>query len=149
MESQIEPDAPEVYSSGEFFLEAPGRVHRLFRNASRTEVAKLLTFQVGYTGAATPHVKATLKNMMGQEVRLSRLSLMRGASMELRANENPETLYVLEGRIEIEYADGAKEYAAGSLFSTATATKIKIKNSSEPAALLLFQVSERSAQSKE
>jgi quercetin dioxygenase-like cupin family protein len=46
VESQVEPNKPEVYSAGEFFHELPGQIHRLFRNFSKTEPAELLTFQV-------------------------------------------------------------------------------------------------------
>ena len=46
VESQVEPNEPEVYHAGEFFHELPGQIHRLFRNFSKTEPAELLTFQV-------------------------------------------------------------------------------------------------------
>jgi len=46
VESQVEPNEPEVYRAGEFFHELPGQIHRLFRNFSKTEPAELLTFQV-------------------------------------------------------------------------------------------------------
>jgi quercetin dioxygenase-like cupin family protein len=46
VESQVEPNEPEVYRAGGFFHELPGQIHRLFRNFSKTEPAELLTFQV-------------------------------------------------------------------------------------------------------
>jgi len=37
------PDLPKIYNAGDFFYEAPMQVHRLLRNLSQTEPAKLLS----------------------------------------------------------------------------------------------------------
>ena len=42
LESQVDDAPKRVYHAGESFFEAPGAVHRISRNASKTEPAKLL-----------------------------------------------------------------------------------------------------------
>ena len=42
IESQVDEGPKRVYHAGESFFEEPGAVHRISRNASKTEPAKLL-----------------------------------------------------------------------------------------------------------
>lgn len=42
IESQVNDEPKRVYHAGESFYEAPGSIHRVSRNASTTEPAKLL-----------------------------------------------------------------------------------------------------------
>lgn len=42
VESQVDDGPKRVYHAGESFFEAPGAVHRISRNASKTKPAKLL-----------------------------------------------------------------------------------------------------------
>ncbi|MCO4876577.1 cupin domain-containing protein [Paraburkholderia caribensis] len=42
IESQVDDGPKRVYHAGESFFEEPGAVHRISRNASKTEPAKLL-----------------------------------------------------------------------------------------------------------
>jgi quercetin dioxygenase-like cupin family protein len=52
VESQIDPEPPTVYHTGEVLYEAPMHAHRLLRNASKTEPVELVSFEV--TGKALP-----------------------------------------------------------------------------------------------
>ncbi|KVG64847.1 cupin domain-containing protein [Burkholderia pseudomultivorans] len=59
IESQVDDGPKRVYHAGESFFETPGAFHRVSRNASRTEPAKLLAVFVVDTGdnALTTPVK--------------------------------------------------------------------------------------------
>jgi Cupin domain len=46
IENQVEPDPPTTYHAGDFFHEPTMHVHRMLRNLSDTEPAKLLIFQI-------------------------------------------------------------------------------------------------------
>jgi quercetin dioxygenase-like cupin family protein len=50
IENQVDPNPPQRYKPGEFFYEPPMHVHRMLRNLSETQPAKLLIFQVGEKG---------------------------------------------------------------------------------------------------
>jgi quercetin dioxygenase-like cupin family protein len=50
IESQVNDGPKRVYHAGESWYEAPGAVHRVSRNASATEPAKLLAVFVADTG---------------------------------------------------------------------------------------------------
>lgn len=52
IENQVDPDPPKTYHAGDFFYEPAMHVHRVLRNLSRTEPAKLLIFEVGEKGKA-------------------------------------------------------------------------------------------------
>ncbi|XUW88630.1 cupin domain-containing protein [Burkholderia sp. M6-3] len=49
IESQVDDGPKRVYHAGESFFEEPGAVHRISRNASETEPAKLLAVFVADT----------------------------------------------------------------------------------------------------
>jgi quercetin dioxygenase-like cupin family protein len=59
IESQVNDGPKRVYRAGESFLEEPGSLHRVSRNASKTEPAKLLAVFVVDTNdkALTTRVK--------------------------------------------------------------------------------------------
>jgi len=42
IESQVDGEPPHIYTAGQSFHEEPGAVHRISRNASKSEPAKLL-----------------------------------------------------------------------------------------------------------
>jgi hypothetical protein len=46
IENQVEPDAPKTYTAGDVFFEPTMHVHRMLRNLSETQPAKLLIFQI-------------------------------------------------------------------------------------------------------
>ena len=50
IENQVDPNPPQKYKAGEFFYEPPMHVHRVLRNLSNSQAAKLLIFQVGEKG---------------------------------------------------------------------------------------------------
>jgi quercetin dioxygenase-like cupin family protein len=50
IESQVNDGPKHIYHAGESFFEEPGSFHRVSRNASRTETAKLLAVFVVDTG---------------------------------------------------------------------------------------------------
>jgi len=152
VESQIEPDPPAVYASGEFFYEAPGRLHRFVRNASKTEPYTLMTFQTGHTertGAPKPLLREDLLSTVNQEVSLLRLTLPPWSGAGVSASANPDIFYVLEGKIETsDTGDQRKTYRLGDvLVKPASQTGFTFRNASptEPAKLLLFQVTAKGA----
>jgi hypothetical protein len=86
-ENQVDPDPAKTYRPGEFFHEPAMRVHRLLRNLSSTEPARLITFTVGETGKAgetaspNPAIKTLLQEqaeVANREARLSVLTLEPG-----------------------------------------------------------------------
>lgn len=50
IENQVEPNPPQRYKPGDFFYEPPLHVHRMMRNLSSTNIAKLLIVQVEEQG---------------------------------------------------------------------------------------------------
>lgn len=52
VESAVDGEAPRVYRAGENWHEAPGARHRISRNASETEPAKLLAVFVADSGTS-------------------------------------------------------------------------------------------------
>ena len=52
IESQVDDGSARVYKAGESFYEVPGAHHRISRNASKTQPAKLLAVFVVDTGDA-------------------------------------------------------------------------------------------------
>ena len=146
IENQVEPDPPAIYKPGGSFYETPTRVHRFLRNLSTTEPAKLIVFEAGSTGQAAPAIKTLLQEPLrttaNQELSLLRLTLSAGASSDAHQHSGPAVVYVLEGKIETS----STTYSAGNLFlEPAYRAGITYRNtsSSEPAKLLLYQVSEK------
>ncbi len=45
IENQVEPDPPKTYAVGDVFYEPTMHIHRMLRNLSETEPAKILIFQ--------------------------------------------------------------------------------------------------------
>jgi quercetin dioxygenase-like cupin family protein len=46
IENQVEPEAPKKYAAGDVFYEPTMHVHRMLRNLSDTQPAKVLVFQI-------------------------------------------------------------------------------------------------------
>ena len=131
IESQVDPNPPEIYRSDEFFYEAPGQLHRFLRNWSKTESATLLTFQTGYTGRSYRDLlHMDLLATADQEVRLLRLTVPSGASEKITANANSDAFYILEGKIEASTGTSLpKAYGAGDVFvKPAGRTGIEVRN---------------------
>jgi quercetin dioxygenase-like cupin family protein len=164
IQNQVEPDPPAIYKPGGFFYEAPRRVHRMMRNLS-VEPARLIIFQAGRTGVPASLIKVLqseptklflpnfaqwqvpLRSTMNQELRLLRLTLPAGARSDVRARTGPGLVYVLEGTITTSGTSvQAQTFGAGDLFFDPANRGLTFRNasSSEPAKLLLYEVSERS-----
>ena len=52
IENQVEPDAPKTYAAGDVFYEPTMHIHRMLRNLSETQPAKILVFQIVPNGKA-------------------------------------------------------------------------------------------------
>ena len=146
IETQVEPDPPAVYKPGDFFYEAPMHVHRFQRNLSKTEPGRVIVFQAGNTGQASPAVKSLLQAPLqitaNQELSLMRLTLPAGARSNARAHSGPAFVYVLEGQMETQ----GTTYSAGDLLlEPANQTELTYRNVSgaEPVKLLLYQASDK------
>lgn len=50
IENQVEPDPPKTYAAGDVFYEPTMHVHRMLRNLSETEPARILVFQLAPKG---------------------------------------------------------------------------------------------------
>jgi len=46
VENQVDPDGPRTYKTGDCWYEPAMHVHRLLRNLSETQPAKILVFEV-------------------------------------------------------------------------------------------------------
>jgi quercetin dioxygenase-like cupin family protein len=51
VEIEVEGEPLKTYTAGQVFYEAPGRIHKVSRNASKTKPARLLAVVVGKKGA--------------------------------------------------------------------------------------------------
>jgi quercetin dioxygenase-like cupin family protein len=49
IENQVEPEAPKTYAAGDVFYEPTMHVHRVLRNLSETQRARILIFQLAPT----------------------------------------------------------------------------------------------------
>lgn len=147
IENQVEPDPPQVYHPGGFFHERPMQVHRLLRNLSRTEPAKILIFQ--NTGSLPSSVKPLmlepLANTTDQEVSILTLVAAPGVAVS-RPHQHPGPVfaYVLKGEIESQVdPDPPKVYRAGDAFYEPPLHAHRFfrnLNKTEPAELLIFEV---------
>jgi quercetin dioxygenase-like cupin family protein len=148
IENQVEPDAPKIYHAGEFFHERPMQVHRIFRNLSRTEPAKILIFQNTGTPALKPLLQEPLTELTNQDVTMLKLtSAPGGASAGPHQHPGPVFAYVVKGEIESQAdPDPPKSYRAGDVFyEPALHTHRLFRNLSktEPSELLIFEVAEK------
>jgi quercetin dioxygenase-like cupin family protein len=150
IENQVEPDPPKIYHAGDFFYEAPMHVHRLMRNLSDTEPAKVIVFQVGATGNPNPAIKVLLREpaeVANREARLITVALSPGATVGAHKHPGPVFAYVLSGEVENQVdPDPAKMYRSGDLFYEAPLhahRMLRNPSKTEPAELLMFQIGEK------
>jgi quercetin dioxygenase-like cupin family protein len=167
IENQIEPEAPLRHKSGGFFVEPPMHVHAMLRNVSTTEPATLIICQVGRTRVPEPLLKplleetaarllesqhqwqaAPLRPTTNQELRVFRLTLPPGASADSHAHTGPGFVYVLEGTVRASAASiPMQTHVAGDLFLDPpyrAGRAFANASRSEPATLLIYQMSDRS-----
>jgi quercetin dioxygenase-like cupin family protein len=144
----VDPDPPKLYHAGDFFQEPAMHVHRLLRNLSKTEPAKVLVFQVGDTGKAAPAVKILMQEpaeAAGREGRLISLTMAAGAALS-RAHLHPGPVfaYVVKGEVENQVdPDPPKIYREGDVFYEPPLhahRMLRNRSQSEPAELVLFQI---------
>jgi quercetin dioxygenase-like cupin family protein len=159
IENQVDPDPPKTYRSGDFFHAPPMHLHRLLRNPSSTEPARLLTFTVGATGTdaetstTNPDTKTLLAetaHVANRELRVSILTLPGGwwgAGREgVGAHQHPGPIvaYILKGVVESQVDPGSVTiYRAGEFFYEPQMHAHRLfRNVShtEPADLLMFQI---------
>jgi quercetin dioxygenase-like cupin family protein len=148
IENQVEPDPPMVYHAGGFFHERPRQVHRLLRNLSTTEPAKILVFQNTASSAANPLIQEPLANIANQEVTVMTLVAAPGAaSAGVHQHPGPVFAFVLKGEIESQVDPGPpKIYRAGEVFYEPPMHAHRLfrnLSKTEPAELLIFQVGEK------
>ena len=147
IENQVEPDAPQVYTLGGFFYEAPGHVHRFMRNLSTAEPAKVIVFQAGDRGRAAPAIQlliqAPLPTTANRELGLLRLRLAPGAQAAVHAHSGPGIVYVVAGRIEIAGAEQTKTYDEGDVLLEPVPSQAEVtvtNRGATTATVLLYQV---------
>jgi len=82
IENQVDPEPSKIYHPGDFFHEPAMHVHRLLRNLSSTQPARLITFTVGETGKVgesakpNPAIKTLLQEQAEVANRQGRLSIL-------------------------------------------------------------------------
>ncbi len=152
IENQVEPEPAKIYHAGDFFYEPMMHVHRLLRNLSDTEPAKLLIFQVGDTGKASPAVKLLMQeplmDIANREAHVIKVAMAPGAALPgAHKHPGPVFAYILKGEIENQVdPDPPKIYREGDLFYEPPMHAHRLlrnRSKTEPAELLIFQVGEK------
>jgi len=151
IENQVDPDPPKLYHPGDFFYEPTMHVHRMLRNLSSTEPAKIVVFEVGDTGQANPAIKALLEQpaeVANREGRLTMLTLAPGATLPgAHQHPGPVFAYIAKGEIENQVdPDPPKTYRAGDVFYEPPMHAHRVfrnLSQTEPAEVLIFQVAEK------
>ena len=150
IENQVDPDPPKLYHPGDFFKEPAMHVHRLLRNLSKTEPAKILVFEVGDIGKAAPAVRVLMQepaDVSGCEGRLITLTIAAGATLSgSQQLAGPVFAYVAKGEVENRVdPDPPVTYGAGDLFykSPLRAYRILNPSHSESAELVVFQIAKK------
>lgn len=151
IENQLDPDPPKVYHPGDFFHERPMQVHRLLRNLSQTEPAKILIFQ--NTGTLPPSIKPllqeALENTANQQVSAILLVAPPGAPSASMAHQHPGPVfaYIVKGEIENQIdPDPPKVYRAGDVFYEPPMHAHRLfrnLSKTEPAEVVVFEVTEK------
>lgn len=147
IENQIESEPPKIHRPGSFFQEQPKQVHRIFRNVSTTQPAKVLVFQNTATLPAglKPLLEEKLTNLTDREVRLIKITTApAGATAGAHQHPGPVFAYLLKGEVESQVdPDPAKVYRAGDVFYEAPMHAHRVYRNlsqTEPAELLVFTV---------
>jgi quercetin dioxygenase-like cupin family protein len=151
IENQVEPDPVKTYHPGDFFYEPRMHVHRMLRNLSSSEPAKLLIFQVGDTGKANPAIKTLIEEpltiLTNREARLLTLTVAPGGASGPHKHPGPVFAYILKGEIENQVdPDQPKMYRAGDFFYEPPLhvhRLLRNLSKTEPAELLIFQMGEK------
>jgi quercetin dioxygenase-like cupin family protein len=146
IENQIEPEPPKIYHAGDFFHERAKQVHRILRNVSKTEPAKILVFQNTATlsEGLKPLLREPLGNLADQEVSLIKIITAPGATAGAHQHPGPVFAYLLKGEVESQVDPNPPiVYRAGDVFYEApmqTHRFYRNLSKTEPAELLVFSV---------
>lgn len=149
IENQVEPDPPQTYRAGGLFHERAKQVHRVFRNLSKTEPAKVLVFQNTATLPAglKPLLQEPLAELTRWEVSVIKITTAPGVtavSAPGHQHPGPVFAYLLKGEIESQVdPDPPVVYRAGDVFYEPPMHPHRLyRNMSkiEPAELLIFSV---------
>lgn len=150
IENQLDPDPPKIYHPGDYFHERPMQVHRLLRNLSRTEPAKILIFQNTGTLPASikPLLQEPLENTANQQVSAILLVAPPGsAPSSPHQHPGPVFAYIAKGEIENEVdPNPPKIYHTGDVFyEPAMHAHRLFRNLSktEVAEVVVFEVTEK------
>ncbi len=150
IENQIDPDPPKIYHPGDFFHERPMQVHRLLKNLSQTEPAKILIFQNTGTlpSSIQPLLQEPLENTANQQVSAILLVAAPGsAPSSPHQHPGPVFAYVVKGELENQVApDPSKVYRAGDVFYEPPMHAHQLfrnLSKTEPAEVLVFEVTEK------
>jgi quercetin dioxygenase-like cupin family protein len=149
IENQIEPEPPQTFHAEGFFHERPMQIHRLLRNSSGTQPAKLLIFQnAGTQAGRKPLLQESLANLTNQEITVASLVAPPGsAAASVHQHLGPVFAYIVSGEIENQVdPDPPKIYRAGDVFYEPPMHAHRLfRNVSQtaPAKLILFQISEK------
>ena len=146
IENQIEPDPPKIHREGDFFHERAKQVHRILRNVSKTEPAKILVLQNTATlpSGLKPLLQEPLVDRAGQEVSLIKITTAPGATAGVHKHPGHVFAYLLKGEVESQVdPDPPKVYRAGDVFYEAPMHVHRFYRNlskTEPAELLIFSV---------
>jgi hypothetical protein len=173
IENHVEPDPPARHTAGGFFHEAPRQVHKMLRGLNPALPATLIIMGAGRSGVPAALIKRLddepvqllqyrfadpsvtvryqfqepLPSTRNQELRVLRLTLPAGAAADARAHSGPGLAVVLDGRIEMSGTSSrSRIYDTGDLFrdpGNRVGTRFRNVSKTEPAMLLLYQVSEQ------
>jgi quercetin dioxygenase-like cupin family protein len=150
IENQIDPDAPVVFHPGGVFHERVMQVHRIFRNLSKTEPAKILVFQNTGTmpSSVKPLIQRSLAKLTNQQVSVLSLVAPPGAEVT-RAHGHSGAIftYVVRGAVESQIdPDPPTVYQTGEvLYEPPMHAHRLLRNASktEPVELVSFEVNEK------
>jgi quercetin dioxygenase-like cupin family protein len=146
IENQVEPDPLKVYRAGDFFHERPRQVHRVFRNVSKTQPAKILVFQNTATlpQRLKPLLQEPLADLTGRQVSVIRIITAPGVTVGEHRHPGPIFAYLLKGEVESQVdPDPPKVYRAGDVFYEPPMHAHRFYRNlskTEPAELLVFTV---------
>jgi len=158
IENQIEPDPPKILRAGDFFHELPNQVHRVFRNVSATQTARILMFQnrpmLSPEGTLPPGVESKsrlqepLADVPSPDVSLTKITTAPGTSSAgAHQHPGPVFAYLLKGEVESQVdPDPPKTYRAGDVFYELPMHAHRLYrnlSTTEPAELLVFQIREK------
>ncbi|HEY7390939.1 MAG TPA: cupin domain-containing protein [Bryobacteraceae bacterium] len=150
IENQVDPDPAKTFHPGGFFYEPTMQVHRMLRNLSATEPAKLLVFQIGDTGRQAPAIKPLMQEPLSpgsnRLASLITLTVSPGAVSEPHKHPGSVFGYVAKGEIENQVdPEPAKTYHAGDVFYEPPLhvhRRLRNLGKTEPAEVIVFQVRE-------